>query len=110
MGEAPGESVADTAFTVSAFTEAQKCLHGDWFSLGPQLKSEWQGTWSHSKVKEVGTHNVDSRWLRKDLNSLHSLNNSLGGSVTASSPFPLMAKSQKGFEFQQNTIEIRKKL
>lgn len=54
---------------------------------------------------------MDSRWLRKDLNSLHSLNDSLGDSVTASSPFPLMAKSQKGFEFQQkNTVEIRKKL
>ena len=47
----------------------------------------------------------------RDLNSLHSLNNSLRSSVTASSPFPLMAKSQKGFEFQQkNTIEIREKL
>ena len=54
MGEAPGELVADTAFTVSAFTVAQKCLHGDWFSLGPQLRVSGREPGAIPKSKRLG--------------------------------------------------------
>ena len=49
MGEAPGELVA-----VSAFSEAQKCLQGHWFSLGPQLRVNGREPGTIPKSKKLG--------------------------------------------------------